>query len=115
MKVFISQPMAGIPDEKVKAKRDEICEKLKEMHIEVISSFIEGDNHESNHLPVYYLGRSIQMMAEADAVLFVDGWLDARGCMLEHKICEVYGIKILYEDFIDPQYDSACCVSTMRG
>lgn len=36
-------------------------------------------------------------MANADAVYFMEGWQNARGCVIEHMICEKYGIKILHD------------------
>lgn len=40
------------------------------------------------------------MIGKVDAVLFADGWQQARGCVIERKICEHYNIKILDEDFL---------------
>ena len=43
MKVMISQPMAGKNDADVEAIRDELIEKFKRMHIEVVESFCTQD------------------------------------------------------------------------
>lgn len=42
------------------------------------------------------------MIGKVDAVLFVDGWQQARGCCIEHRVCEYYNIKILDENFLKP-------------
>ena len=103
MKVMISQPMAGKNDADVKAIRDELIEKFKRMHIEVVDSFCTQDaSVEVYNPPVYYLGKNIaNWMHSVDAVYFVDGWREARGCSIEHQICKEYGIKRLYSDFFE--------------
>jgi len=101
MKVMISQPMAGVKDKDIKAIRDDITKKFNELHIEVVDSFDTKDApKEVYNPPVYYLGRTIMnWLHSVDAVYFVDGWRDARGCRIEHEICKEYGIKCLYSDF----------------
>ena len=103
MKVMISQPMAGKKYADVKAIRDELIEKFKRMHIEVVESFCTQDApDEVYNPPVYYLGKTItNWMHSVDAVYFVDGWREARGCRIEHQICKEYGIKCLYSDFFE--------------
>ena len=73
------------------------------MHIEVVESFCTQDAlAEVYNPPVYYLGKTIaNWMHSVDAVYFVDGWREARGCRIEHQICKEYGIKCLYSDFFE--------------
>lgn len=101
MKVMISQPMNGIPDDKIRKIRLELIEKFAKMHIEVVDSYFTDEAPDDTYYPnVYYLGRTImQAMCDVDAVYFVNGWENARGCRIERKICEEYGIKILDENF----------------
>ena len=103
MRVMISQPMAGKHDADVKAIREELIEKFKELHIEVVDSFDTKDAPVGVYNPsVYYLGRTIMnWLHSVDAVYFVDGWKEARGCRIEHEICNEYGIKCLYSDFFN--------------
>lgn len=42
---------------------------------------------------LYYLGTAIQIMDQADVVYFGKGWENAKGCQVEHYICELYGIQ----------------------
>ena len=103
MRVMISQPMAGKHDADVKAIREELIEKFKELHIEVVDSFDTKNAPAGVYNPsVYYLGRTIMnWLHSVDAVYFVDGWKEARGCRIEHEICNEYGIKCLYSDFFN--------------
>ena len=113
MKVMITQPMAGKNDADVKNIRDELIEKFKEMHIEVVDSFCTQDApSDVYNPPVYYLGRTIaNWMHSVDAVYFVDGWKEARGCRIEHQICKEYGIKCLYSDFFEKDTLMDCTIA----
>ena len=106
MKVMISQPMNGIPDDEIRRIRLELIEKFNKMHIEVIDSFFTEEAPEGTYYPnVFYLGRTImQAICNVDAVYFVKGWNNARGCRIERKICEEYGIKILDENFFKNEH-----------
>lgn len=103
MKVMISQPMAGKNVADIEAIREELIEKFKRMHIEVVESFCTKDAPAGVYNPpVYRLGRTIaNWLHSVDAVYFVDGWREARGCRIEHQICKEYGIKCLYSDFFE--------------
>jgi len=113
MKVMISQPMNGIEDKEIIKIRNEIVEKFDKMHIDVVDSFVKQDAPESSlHPRLFYLGSTIRdFMSDVDAVYFVDGWRSAAGCRIEHKICQEYGIKILYSDFFENKEEIACTSS----
>ena len=93
MKVFISQPMRNIPNDEVLRIREEGKKKFLEIYkgkeeVEFISSF--ENNLPDNTPPLYFLGRAFEMMSEADIVLFIGDWKNARGCRMEHLACEEY-------------------------
>lgn len=108
MKVFISQPMRNRSQENIMAERKAIIEKLNAMHIDVIDTIFTEEAPENNNEGIYYLGKSILNMAEADAIFMCEGWESARGCRIERQVAQDYGIKILYEDFLvnKPQIES---------
>lgn len=110
MKVFISQPMRNRSEEDIMAERKVIIEKLNAMHIEVIDTIFTEEAPENNNEGIYYLGKSILKMAEADAIFMCEGWNEARGCRIERQVAQDYGIKILYEDF----FTNKPCIAT-RG
>jgi len=101
MKVMISQPMKGRQDSEIKEERNKIISKFKKMHIDVIDTLFNDNVTGMNKPDVYLLSKSIRSMVEVDAVYFVDGWRDARGCRIEHEVCKEYGIKCLYSDFFE--------------
>ena len=96
-KIFISQPMRGKTDEEILKARKlaiETATRILEGPIEVIDSFFQGAPAEAK--PLWFIGKSIQLMADADAVVFVGGWEDACGCKIEHECALQYGIPIIY-------------------
>lgn len=100
-KLFISQPMRGLTDEEILKVREEIrirAEKTIGEPVELIDSFIEDYPGEINKsIPVWYLGKSIQFLSQADIAYFGEGWKNARGCKIEYEVAEKYGIKIIEE------------------
>lgn len=98
--------MSGIDEEVVISKRNKAIERLQEMGYETISSYFKSDTEveefikreNPSNLPVSYLGRSVQMLAKCSLCYFVEGWEHARGCRLEHAICQEYGIECIYEN-----------------
>ena len=103
MRVFISQPMHGLSNEEILQRREELIRLLHKWFqpepIEVIDSYTKPENI-VNGGRIVMLGHSIQMLSQADAVLFARGWSDSPGCIVEHTVCEQYKIKTLYEDNI---------------
>lgn len=100
-KLFISQPMRGLTDEEILKAREEIkvkAEKKIGEKVDLINSFIENYPGEiTKSIPVWYLGKSIQFLSEADIAYFGGDWRNARGCKIEHEIAKEYGIKVIEE------------------
>lgn len=95
-KLFISQPMYGKTNEQIKAERDisvALAEKALGEKFEVIDSFFEDTP--VNAAPLWFLAKSIEMLATADAVIFARGWETARGCVIEHMCATAYGLHII--------------------
>ena len=99
MKIMISQPMSGLSLSEIAYQRDKIERKLESLGHEVINSYCKEFNEENRcdlaHVPVYYLGKALQKMAECDAVYFAEGWELARGCVIERAVAEKYGLIIM--------------------
>ena len=100
-KLFISQPMRGLTDEEILKVRQEIkvkAEKKIGEKVELINSFIEEYPGEiDKSIPVWYLGKSIQFLSEADIAYFGGDWRNVRGCKIEYEIASTYGIKVIEE------------------
>ena len=100
-KLFISQPMKGLAVGEILKAREEIknrTEKTIGESLELINSFFEDYPGENNkYIPVWYLGKSIQLLAQADIAYFGGDWRNARGCKIEYEIAITYGIKVIIE------------------
>lgn len=92
-KLFISQPMGGRPDEDILAEREKAIHEAEELlgePVEVIDSFFW--NAPVGAKPLWFLGKSLELLSGADVAYFANGWQDARGCKIEHTCAVEYGI-----------------------
>ena len=63
--------------------------------VEVIDSFFESAPHDAK--PLWFLGKSLELLSTADVAYFVGDWKKYRGCKLEHMSAVEYGIKTIEE------------------
>lgn len=92
-RLFISQPMRGKSNEEILAVRSDAIEAAKDAvgeEVEVIDSFFE--NAPVDAKPLWFLGKSLELLATADVAYFARGWNEARGCKIEHLCATEYGI-----------------------
>lgn len=98
-KLFISQPMNGKTDEEIKVARERAIQSAKEQigeDVEVIDSFFENAPHDAK--PLWFLGKSLELLSGADISYFAKGWENARGCKIENTCAIEYGIQTIIED-----------------
>nr|DAQ76991.1 MAG TPA: N-deoxyribosyltransferase [Caudoviricetes sp.] len=91
LQVFISQPMSRKTNEEIKEERRRIVSKISDILTEpfqVIDSFFESAPHDAK--PLWFLGKSIELLSSADLVYFSKGWENARGCRIEHACAVEY-------------------------
>ena len=94
-KLFISQPMKGKTDEEILKERQMAIEKARNAlseDVEVIDSFFQSAPVDAK--PLWFLGKSLELLSTADIAYFADGWANARGCKIEHECAIQYGIWI---------------------
>lgn len=48
-------------------------------------------------LPLWYLGKSLELLSTADIAYFAPGWNEARGCRIENQCAKEYGIEKIIE------------------
>ena len=95
-KLFISQPMKDKTDEEIKAVRKAIIADVSKLvgdEVEVIDSFFEKAPHDVK--PLWFLGKSLELLSTADCAYFAEGWSNYRGCKIEHECAIQYGIDIV--------------------
>lgn len=96
MKIFISQPMKGKTNEEIKTERERLIAKAREHYgedIEVIDSFFE--NAPADARPLWFLGKSLELLSTADVAVFAPDWESARGCRVENHCAIMYGIEVM--------------------
>ena len=85
---MISQPMKGKTNEQIREERADLVKGLEEEGYEVVDTVLDISENKS---PIYYLSKSIELLDQADAVVFMRGWQEARGCKIEYQIAKDYG------------------------
>ena len=88
MKIMISQPIRGKTEEQIRSEREELVRQLEKQGHEVIDTVLDLSEGKT---PVHYLAKSIELLAEVDAVVFMKGWENARGCRIEYSVASEYG------------------------
>lgn len=97
MKVMISQPMNGKKEKQIRNEREKIVNKLESLGWEVVDTIFAEETPKDCDSAIWYLAKSIDAISKVDAVMFMNGWQDARGCKIEHEICKQYGKPTMYE------------------
>lgn len=94
-KLFISQPMKDKTNEEIKAERERIIKEVTDKfgEVEVIDSFFENAPHDAR--PLWFLGKSLELLSTADVAYFAKDWEKYRGCKIEHACAVEYGIDVM--------------------
>lgn len=101
-KIFISVGYNGRSFEEVTADlararkwiTKHIVEKTDE-DVELIDNFDCSTPDGGSRL--WCLGEAIKKLGECDACFFAEGWQNYKGCRVEMKICNLYGIDAIFE------------------
>ena len=96
VKIFISQPMKDKTNQEIEQERKEIIEKVRKYfgEVEVIDSFFKDAPH--NAKPLWFLGKSLELLSNANIIVLGKGWENSRGCRIEHECAVQYGISVIY-------------------
>lgn len=98
-KLFISQPMKDKTDAEILAVREQAIQSAKNLlgeDVEVIDSFFQDAPHDAK--PLWFLAKSLELLATADVVYFAKDWEKYRGCRIENTCAVEYGITVI-EDY----------------
>lgn len=92
--------MNGKADEEILAVREKAIKSAEEKlgePVEVIDSFFQ--NAPADARPLWFLGKSLELLSTADVAYFAKGWENARGCKIENTCAIEYGIDVVVEDY----------------
>ena len=93
-KLFISCPMKGRTEENIRksmAKMHKLAEIVFDQELDVIPSYIEDNPPKDSNAAVYFLGRSLQLLSQADYYIGVDTF-NFTGCDIENQVARRYRI-----------------------
>ena len=91
MKIMISQPMGHKSSENIRRERQKLVEELQEQGHYVVDTIFTEEAPKGCNEAMYYLAKSIEAMSKVDAVVFMKGWQEARGCRIEYDVATNYG------------------------
>lgn len=95
----ISQPMKGKTREEIEQARAKVRAKYEARGWEFVETCLGLDNVPADvtNKPLWCLARSLGLMAGCDVVVFLDGWENSRGCVIEHGVCQNYNRKTIQD------------------
>ena len=98
-RIFISQPMKDKTDEQILKERERAVAAVKEKFngedVEVIDSFFQSAPHDAK--PLWFLGKSLELLSTADVAYFIGEWKNYRGCKIENTCAKEYGVETIEE------------------
>ena len=97
--VFVSLPMNGLDRKTIEENFESAQEEFRRRYtltdkqvIFTSNLFCDAPSLACEYDGVWYLGHALNAMSQCDAVFFYGNWQEARGCRIEHEVCEQYGI-----------------------
>ena len=105
-KAMLSQPMAGISEEEIEATRDRAVAALENLGYSIVNTLFTDEWYSKEamekrgvvQIPLCFLAKSLENMANCHTAYFCKGWENARGCRVEHDAAKAYGLTVIYED-----------------
>lgn len=94
-KVYVSQPMRGKSEAQICLERSKAIERARKLLGEPVDIVPSYDPAFAEITPLECIGKSIELMAQADVAYFVPGWENARGCLIEHECAVMYGVQLI--------------------
>lgn len=110
-KLFVSAPMKGRTEEEIRKTIDKmknIAEIYEGEEMEMIDSYIDEEPKENCNRGVWFLAKSIDMLAEADVFIGIRECYDWNGCCIESETARKYDIKayIIPARYVIDDYDA---------
>lgn len=98
--VFISQPMQNKTDDEIKTARNEAIRLVNGIfdNATILDSYFPDypySAYNNINKSLWYLSKSLEVLAQADYAVFLPGYENARGCALEKECCDKYGINTI--------------------
>lgn len=92
MKIYISLPITGKDMASVEASIERAKEAITEKGHTPVSPIDQDTTQDYATL----MGNDIKELLQCDAVVFLDGWKESKGCRLENAAAKIYGKECFY-------------------
>lgn len=95
MRIYISLPITGCDIEVQQSIAREHARYVASIGHEAVNPFeaeTAPGHYDDREQYAHFMGRDIEKLLLADAVLFCPGWEKSRGCRLEREAAHIYGI-----------------------
>ena len=103
-KLFVSIPMKGRTEDEIKAsiqKMKKIAEVYEGEELELIDSYVEDNPPKDNNQAIWYLGKSLEKLSQADVFIGLANAWRWNGFAVECDIANRYDLKMI---IVDPHY-----------
>lgn len=110
-RIFLSQPMFGYTEDQLIENR--LCAKnlLFSVYpdVVVVDGCVTVEEASANMArdlkfpELYFLGRSLQLLATCDLIAMMDGWEWSRSCVVQKIAAVNYNIPIMYLSAVDKE------------
>lgn len=107
MRVMVSQPMKGLTEDQTRKNRAKVVAMLESEGHTVIDTVFSNSAPAGVNQSLWLLGKRFQAIASVDAVYFMDGWRETRGCRMEQNVCELYGIRAIFDGAVEKEIEGA--------
>jgi hypothetical protein len=92
---YVSLPITGRDIEDVEAECRFAEIRIKEKGFIPVSPLVVSCDHDAPYSE--HMGKDIAALLECDAVYFLRGWHESKGCNAEFEIAKIYGKEIVFE------------------
>lgn len=95
--IFLSYPINGIDAASQLQMRKEMMNRIFALFPNDEIKFIHNADCpvKKNAGRLYYLGQAISQMDKCDTVAFYPGYKEAKGCLIERTVAELYGLEVI--------------------
>ena len=103
-KLFVSVPMKGRTEDEIKAsiqKMKKIAEVYEGEELELIDSYVEDNPPKDNNQAIWYLGKSLEKLSQADVFIGIINAWRWNGCAVEWEVAKWYDLNMIT---VDPHY-----------
>lgn len=94
-KCYISLPISGRDMKRVRIDIKMMEHELRSIGYEPYAPVNDDTDITASYSE--HMGRDIAVLIECDAVVFLRGWEQSKGCMLEFAAAKIYGKEIMFD------------------